>query len=1432
MSWLEGLLSRRRLVLALVALLVLVGLAAWTTMPRQEDPTFRSRIATLVVTWPGADPERMERLVVRPIEDALADVPELEQIRVTARSGGAGFLLELRGTISETDPVWDSVRDALADVAARLPAGVRRVDLDTKQGEPATRVLLVTGSADPLALRRGARELEDALLEVPGVARVQRVGDPGEQIRVRLDPAMADRLDLDPQTLAGVLRARNTVTPGGAVVVDGRRAALVPSGELLDVDAFRATPWVLPDGSAVPLGEIATITLGPREPATERVHHDGGPAIAVSVIPELPQDLVDLGARLDARVQQLAPRLAERGLSIETFSSQADHVAERLGSLTRTLLVSIAVVAGTLLLAMGLRLGVVVASVVPLVTLSTVAVYAMGGGVLHQISVSAMVLALGLIVDNAIVVSETVQRHIDDGIPPAEAARRALRQLGVPLGTATGTTIAAFVPMLLARGVTADFTRAIPVVMIIALVLSYVYALAVTPALASWLQRPARPGRGRDLDALSIRLGERVVRSPGTSALTVGAVMLATLLLLPFVSREFFPMSDRPRLLATVELAEGAPLSETERVVAVLENALAQEPSVTHLTSFVGHTVPRFYYNLTFPPAGPHRATLVVTARRADDVPALAEVVRRASRAVPEASVVPRRLQQGPPAAAPIEVRLTGEDLGDLQIAAEAVMARLRAHPATRDVRHDLGIGTPSLGWTIDDASAGRRGLTRRDVALSLLGRTQGLPAGEVRSGRDPVPVVVTTPDGEHTSPGELVMATIGAPGATSAPVAAMANHDLSWGPGSIERRDRRRIVTVSAQLAPGTTFSDVADDPGAFAEGLPSSVQVTLGGESEESSEANGALLAAVPIGLGLLMGFLLLEFDSLRRIGIVLATVPLAAVGVVPGLALSGQPFGFMSLLGVLSLVGIVVNNAIVLIDVIERERATGTAAAAAVIEAIRLRTRPILLTTGTTVAGMLPLALSDSPLWPPLAWAIISGLVASTALTLVAVPSLYQLLCGSAAPRWLRRSALGLAVGAGLLVVGPARAEPVTLSEALATSVGAPAPEAAERAADAARSEARAATWAAVGPAVGAEASAWRRDDPLQIAFDVPEGPTLAITQQPDRLVSLGAEARLPVLDAPAIARIRPARQSARASRATAERAAHVAALQAAEAWLDVRVLDARRDATAAYVASVQAVHADLQARHGASLVVESDVLRAEVARLDAEQQLRALDRQRGVATRRLGAALGRSEPAEPTGPLPEPGGPTPATRRRDLEAAEAQVAARRGERGAVLADALPTIEVYAGYRYLDQANLVDNDWLEAGIRARWTPIARGARPGRHRALGQRVAEAEARQEQLRLAIEVEQAAADAAVDVARAEVEVRSRAVAQATLAAEQVSDRYRQGLATWTELLEVQAELRQQRTRYEVARIESLRAALRRQVALGAPPSLAERAPGP
>jgi multidrug efflux pump subunit AcrB/outer membrane protein TolC len=1389
-----AILGRTRLIAVLAALLSIVGLVSWQTMPRQEDPSFAERFATLIVAYPGASPLDVERLVLEPLEDALQEVTDLREVRATARAGAGVFQLRLRDQVAPTgtDAAWDDVRRAVERAAGDLPAEALTLPLDTQVGDPATAVWLVSGSDDALVLREAARRLQDRLERVPGVERVTLVGDPGRQVSIDLPPDSANRLALSAPGLAAWIDARNNTVPGGSVLLDGRSVVVRHRGELRSVDAVRALPVGLPSGAAVPLGELARVWEQPELPRTTRVITPAGLAVGVAVIPVPDQDLIALGDRLQAALVEVTPSLEP--LSVDAFAFQPAEVAARLGELSSSLVWGVLIVAGVLVLTMGPRLGLVVASVVPLVALSTVGIYAVGGGVLHQISIAALVLALGLLVDNAIVVAESVQQHLDAGHP--QPAVEAVRELAVPLAAATGTTVAAFVPMLMSEGGTADFTRSIPLVVILALVLSLAFALLFTPMLAARFLRPSRAGRAWT-EPFARRLAALAVRRPVGLLAALGVLVLGSGLLASTVPAEFFPMSDRARLMVTVSLPEGTHALETEALVADVVQALDADPDVASVTAFVGGGLPRFYYNLNDAPGSPHHAEIAVTAV---DLAALEGLVARVDGLAdrwPEATLIAKRLQQGPPVGAPVQIRLTGDDPVDLQDAAQAVTAALRTTPGAREVRHDLGIGAPALEVQPDDAWLGRLGLGRASLPVATLAQTLGAPAGRIRNGSDPLELVVRTPDAERTSMDGLRNAPVGT---TIGPIPLEQLGEVLpvWGPAAIHHRDGRREVTVSAELAAGATFGSVLQ---AFrAPELPAGIELSFGGEAEGSEEANAAIVQTLPLGAGLLVFFLLLEFDSFRRLAIVLTTVPLAAVGVVPGLALTGQPFGFMSMLGVIALVGIVVNNAIVLLEVVEQRRSEGASVDDALSDAVRLRLRPIGLTTLTTVAGMVPLALSGSALWPPLASAMISGLLASTALTLLAVPALYKLLFTERTWTW-RPWRPALAVATALFVALPARGAELGLDEVLALVATAPDVRAAQADAQAEASFATARWLDVTTPSVGAQADFRRRDQ--EVALDTPIGP---FVQQPLSVGTVGVRARQPLVDPAGWAGARAGSWGARAARHGAEHAEAAVAQEVVGLYLDLAVAQTRLEAADAMVVALGSAADRAEDFAAEGLALESDALRAAVALSDAEQQARAARTQVDLLGRLLAARLGLDELVSVRF---EASVDAQAPSRADDAALAAREQAGRVERIARASRLLPRVDLDVGWQATDNRTLVKGAWMDGGVVASWSLGA--GRLAELQGSAQRGAALTAQQDALERAITWQQEAARQQLVLATADLDARQRSVVQAESAARVLRDRYDEQLAPLTDLLAAEAALAGQRVAVRQAEADVLRA---------------------
>ncbi|MGD9010086.1 MAG: efflux RND transporter permease subunit, partial [Desulfobacteraceae bacterium] len=457
MTFIDRILDNRRLVLTTVVLLSLTGAILWMTMVRQEDPRLPDFWGQVVAPYPGADAPTVERLVLEPIEDALAEVSEIKLVEATAYDEVAVLLIELRGDISDYSDAWDEVRDALARARLDFPEGAGRPVLDEDQMDQDAIVLAVTGSADPLALLHGARKLKDQLNALTLVKRAHIIADPKEQVTIALNDAVARRLGLNARQVAAGLSARNRILSGGSLQLSDKSLRLRPLSEFASVDEIRKSPLQLPEGGSVPLEEVARVHLGPAEPASAKMRLNGVMAVGVAVVPREAINLVDFGHAVTERVAAVEPAL--QPLRVQTVTFQPARTQARLSELNGSLLFGVMIVAGILIIAMGLRLGLVVSAVVPLVTMTSVAVFAWGGGVLHQISIAALVLALGMLVDNAIVMAENVQWRLDRGESARRAARGAIRELATPLAAATLTTVAAFVPMLISSGPTAAFTR-------------------------------------------------------------------------------------------------------------------------------------------------------------------------------------------------------------------------------------------------------------------------------------------------------------------------------------------------------------------------------------------------------------------------------------------------------------------------------------------------------------------------------------------------------------------------------------------------------------------------------------------------------------------------------------------------------------------------------------------------------------------------------------------------------------------------------------------------------------------------------------------------------------------------------------------------------------------------------------------------------------
>lgn len=988
--------TQPRLILLIVAMLVLAGLGSLSGMARQEDPAFPDRVGLITVIYPGATAETLERLILEPLQEEIAQVEEIQEYNATARTGVALVNLSLQDALYDTDTGWERVRIAMQRAQTEFPAGVLEMTLEDRLiGLPAV-VLAIAGSSSVVEMSLAAEQLKRDLMDLPGLSRIELEGETSEQINIALHDAELVRLGITPNQLAQFIVQRNQVSPGGFIVVGDRRLNLLSNNEFLDINAIRSTQIPLPQGGSVPLSAVAEVWRSATEPPEPATFQDGEQVVALELFTIKNQvDALQFGEAVRARVATLHDEYAP--LEIRELFFQPDQVADRLDNLMGSLMLSMIIITAILFLGMGWRMGVTVAGMLPVVTLISLGIYDMGGGVLHQIAVIGAVISLGILIDNAIVMVENIQHRLNQGASRQEAMLSSIAELAGPLGASTGTTLAAFTPLLLSSGGTADFTRGIPVMIMLTLTVSFFLAVTLAPLASAWFLKPATAKRSVWIDRLGSSAASLTRRAPKSVILGGTLLAMGSMALFPYLNFQFFPNADRPQVVVEMFLPEGSDIRQTHLLSQELEGALRQQPGVKTIHRFVGATGPGFYYNLPNATQAPNRARLVVNMEALEQTAGLMDWVRDfTARNHPEYDIIAGTLAQGPPRAAPVEIRVFNADDEQRLAAAEQVFQLLKNVPGAVDVRHDIDTGVPLLRLQVDDASAQRYGLSRADVAQTLFARSFGQPIEQYRQELDPLPIVLRSNQGTQLDVEGLLSSYVFNAEGQAIPLSLIAQTEADWQVASINHRNGVRVLSITSGLADGYSFSQILDmlNQRMADEPLPAGTRLEFGGDQESSGEANSAILATAPIGILLLLFFLLLQFNSYKRVGIILLTVPLAAAGIFPGLVLTDSPFGFQPLLGIIALVGIVVNNAIVLIDRMDQSMNEGATVNDAVDEAVRRRTRPILLTTATTVTGLLPLAFSSSTLWPPMAWAIISGLLASTVLTLLVVPAVCRL------------------------------------------------------------------------------------------------------------------------------------------------------------------------------------------------------------------------------------------------------------------------------------------------------------------------------------------------------------------------------------------------------------------------------------------------------
>ncbi len=1013
----------RQLLLLTLVLIVVWGLSAFLTLPRLEDPEIVQRFARITTFLPGATPERVETLVTEPIEDRLFELEEIESLQSTSGSGISVITVELKETIANVDPVWAKVRSKVDDAVPELPAAASVPEYADSSTQASALIVGLTWTLDDTPnyaiLGRLAAALEDRLRAIPGTETVDGFGDPVEEIRVDIAAAELSRLGLTAQALSQRVAASDAKVSAGQFRSDGANTGpeTLRSEYLLEVDSslssleqIRAIPLQAgPEGQVARLGDVATVTKGVQDPPPDLALVNGHPAIALAAKVESAQRVDQWAVQARAVLEEFRRDLPE-GLALHVVLDQSQYVQQRLNGVVNNLITGSVLVIGVSLLILGWKSALLVGLALPLTTLTVFGTMKVLGVPLHQMSVTGIIIALGLLIDNAIIAVDEVQVRLRQGMGPGEAVTETVRHLLVPLLASTLTTVLAFIPIATSPGGVGEFIGTIGLTVILALLSSLVLSLTVIVALAGRLHRwnplPLgwhwwHHGFANASLANGYRWTLRVVfRRPWLGvglSLILPAIGFAVFATLP---QQFFPPTNRNQFQIEFELPTQTSLEATQAQVGQARVLALTHPDVDDVHWFIGRTAPPFFYNVldNRRNAQNYAQGIVHLASTGDIRGTIQALQGELDAAFPQAQVLVKQLEQGPPFDAPIELRVYGADLAGLREVGDRLRAELAQVPEVVHTRATLTEALPKLALTVDEAQARRLGLDNQAIASQLSAALDGRTGGSVLDGTRDIPVRVRVPSAQQGDLGAIASQEI-VTAQSTLPLDAIASLALVPDTATISRRNGQRINTVQGFIAAGALPSTVlsAFQARLTEQGfdLPPGYRIEYGGEADARGTAVGNLLSTVGV-LGILMtATLVLSFNSFGLAALI-GSVAILAVGLAAlALKLFGSIFGFTAILGTLGLIGLAINDSIVVLAALREHPQARLGHPQATEDVVFRATRHVIATTVTTILGFVPLMLDPTGFWPPLAIAIAGGLGGATLLALYYIPSVYRLL-----------------------------------------------------------------------------------------------------------------------------------------------------------------------------------------------------------------------------------------------------------------------------------------------------------------------------------------------------------------------------------------------------------------------------------------------------
>ncbi|WP_299906184.1 efflux RND transporter permease subunit [uncultured Paracoccus sp.] len=994
----------RAVTLFFILLLVAAGAYAFVKLGRAEDPSFTIKTLTVTSVWPGATAREMQDLVAEPLEKRIQELTWYDRVETTARPGYAFMTVTLKDSTppSAVEEQFYQARKKLGDEARNLPPGVYGPFVNDEYSDVSFALYALKAKGMPMReLARQAEVIRQDLLHVPGVKKVNILGERPEQIFVEFSHARLATLGVSAQDVIAALQRQNGVTPAGAIDTKGPRVFIRIDGAYDNVQAIADTP-IVAEGRSLKLSDIAEVRRGYEDPPTYLIRHEGEPAIMLAAVMQQGWDGLALGKALEQRTAAIAETLP-LGMTLAKVSDQAVNITHAVDEFMLKFAMALGVVLLIALVSMGWRVGIVVAAAVPLTLAVVFLIMLETGRFFDRITLGALILALGLLVDDAIIAIEVMVVKMEEGMDRISAAAHAWSHTAAPMLSGTLVTIAGFLPVGFARSAAGEYAGNIFWVVGFALIVSWIVAVVFTPYLGVKMLPAIKPVEG-GLHAIYDTPNNRRLRRLITFAVRHKFVAI-TIVAIAFalsgagmgaLKQQFFPTSDRPEVLVEIRLPEGTSIETTTATVETLEAWLNDQPEAEIVTSYVGQGAPRFFFAMSPELPDPAFAKIVVLT---PDAEAREELKHRLRAAVaeglaPEAQLRVTQLVFGPYTPFPVEFRIMGPDPAQLYDISEQALDVMRGIPDVRHASRDWGNRTPVLRFIPDQDRLNLIGLSSAEVAQQLQFLLSGIPVTQVREDIRNVPVVARSGGNERLDPARLADFSIMSRDGSAIPLDQIGRSEIRLEEPMLKRRDRTPVITIRSDIDEATQPPEVSKQVMAALQpliaSLPAGYRIEMGGSIEEAAKANSALAKVFPDMIAVTLIVIMLQVRSFSMMAMVMLTAPLGLIGVVPTLLIFNQPFGFNAILGLIGLAGILMRNTLILTEQIKENRAAGLDAYHAVIEATVQRTRPVILTALAAVLAFIP--LTHSVFWGSMAYTLIGGTAVGTVLILLFLPALY--------------------------------------------------------------------------------------------------------------------------------------------------------------------------------------------------------------------------------------------------------------------------------------------------------------------------------------------------------------------------------------------------------------------------------------------------------